>query len=146
MQTDTRPYVTIGRRGAWWQAQIVTPVEGEDPQREVLAETRGRVAITGYAKEEAARMGLPFKPNPSLPKRGEQMARWMIDRLDQAGVQYKIVRTDEGERAVQFLNRSNETQEQKDIGFELVCFMCGYPRHFATMDRLLKEANHARND
>jgi len=72
-----------------------------------------------------------------LPKRGERMARWMIDKLDQAGVAVEAVKCPDG-WALKFPGPENHTSEQRELAVDAAMLGIGYPRNFATMCRLLQ--------
>lgn len=74
-------------------------------------------------------------------RRGEAMARNVLKAMDEAGVKFEIVRVD-GDRAVKFLDPKSHTEDQRQLAVDLVMFAIGYPRNFATMDRLMREAGN----
>ena len=69
-------------------------------------------------------------------KRGERMARWMLDRMEAGGVPFDIVLTDDGDRGIAFPNVKSHTAEQKELAADLVMFAIAYPRNFGTLCRL----------
>ncbi|ALJ14082.1 hypothetical protein [Sphingopyxis macrogoltabida] len=72
-------------------------------------------------------------------KRGEKMARRVLHIMAEAGVAFEIVRNASGERAIKFNDPKAHTEQQRELAVDLVLFAIGYPRNFATMDRLMKE-------
>lgn len=72
-------------------------------------------------------------------KRGERMARWMLDRLDLGQVKFELVPTDDSRRGIRFLNSERFSKAQSELAAELVLFAMGYPRNFGTLCRLMRE-------
>ena len=72
-------------------------------------------------------------------KRGERKARWMLDRLDKAGVTFKIVPTENGGRGIAFPDSESHSPEQRELAVDLVMFAIGFPRCFGTLVRLHAE-------
>lgn len=69
-------------------------------------------------------------------RRGERMARWMLERLAVGGVVFELTLDDEGQRAIAFPNAKSHTAEQKELATDLVLFAIAFPRNFGTLCRL----------
>lgn len=70
--------------------------------------------------------------------RGEGRARWMLARINEAGVRIRFSRKD-GEWGVQFPEYCQSTPEQKEIATELILFGIAYPRCYGTLVRLHRD-------
>lgn len=71
-------------------------------------------------------------------RRGERMARWMINRLADGGVEVEPFKGSDG-WGLQFPGREDHTPEQRELAVDAIMFGIGYPRNFGTMCRILQE-------
>lgn len=75
-------------------------------------------------------------------KRGERMARWMIGRLDAAGVEVEPLRQN-GEWALKLPASKDHTPEQRAVATDAALMALGHPRNFATMCKILEQRRAA---
>jgi hypothetical protein len=76
-------------------------------------------------------------------KRGERKARWMLARLDAAGVEMTAT-YQRGGWSIELPGRDDHTAEQRAAVNDLMLFMIGYQRCAATMCRLIREREAAQ--
>jgi len=72
-------------------------------------------------------------------KRGERKARWMLGRLDAAGIRVQPVRTKEGAWGLDVPPATALSSEQQEVRRDAFLFAIGYPRCFGTMVRIVRE-------
>lgn len=71
-------------------------------------------------------------------KRGERMARQMLQNVRTAGLRVRFLKID-SEWAIEMLNPKPLTDEELRAATDLTMFAIGYPRNFGTLVRLHEE-------